>query len=249
MTNSPRLALAGLLAMAKVLAATPGEAEDAVLVSSTFDRYVAGSVITEDQTLTLPSGTDAVLLFRSGDIVRLKGPFEGRLDQVKPTGAPGGTEGLVQALRGKGVEVAVIGATRGFTIPSAHVAMTGSFVNVDVGNSAIYCLGPNDTLWLSSSSANGGIVRLRHGRSVRELAWPKGAPRIPWPADVLIEDGDRFDIVDKAGVVAATMIFHRFDPPASPTAWIATGLLSGCRSQIEPALRELALEIENNAHD
>src|SRR5215469_4343259 len=94
MTNSPKSALAGLLGLAVVLAATPGEAEDAVLVSSTVDRYVPGSVITDDQTLSLPSGTDAVLLFRSGAIVRLKGPFEGRLNQVRPAGAPGGTEGL-----------------------------------------------------------------------------------------------------------------------------------------------------------
>jgi hypothetical protein len=247
MMISSRSTLSVLLGLAVVAAATPGEAEDAVLVSSTVERYVPGSVITDDQTLALPLGTNAVLLFRSGSIVRLKGPFEGRLDSAKPAGAPTGTEGLVQALRGKGVDVSVIGATRGFTLPSARAGITGAPVDVDVRSSAIYCIGPNDTLWLRGSSVTSGIVRLRHGHSLREVAWPKGAARIAWPADVLIEGGDRFDVVDNAGGVVATMIFHRLDPPSSVTAWIAAGLLSGCRSQVEPALRELALEIEKSA--
>jgi hypothetical protein len=60
----------------------------------------------------------------------------------------------------------------------------------------------------------------------------------------LIDAGDRFDIVDTAGKNIATLIFRYFRPPASATAWIAAGLLSGCRSQMGPALRELALEVE-----
>jgi hypothetical protein len=247
MTNLPRSLRTVLLCTAALVTTTPGQAEDAVLVSSTVERYVAGSVITDAQTLALAAGASATLLFRSGGIVQVKGPFEGRLDAVRPAGAPAGAEGLVQALRGQGVEASVIGATRGFTMPSAHAAMTGAPVNVDVRTSAIYCIGPKDTLWLRGSSVTSGTIRLRHGRSVREVAWPEGAGRIAWPADVPVEDGDRFEVVDSAGAVAATMIFHRFDPPSSSTAWIAAGLLSGCRSQVEPALRELALEIEKNA--
>jgi hypothetical protein len=247
MTNLPRSVLATLLCGVALVAATPGAAEDAVLVSSTVERYVPGSVITDGQTLALAAGARATVLFRSGGVMQVKGPFEGRLDAVRPAGAPGGVEGLVQALRGQGVDASVIGATRGFTTPSAHAAMTGAPVNVDVRNSAIYCVGPNDTLWLRGAAVSSGTIRLRHGRSVREVAWPEGVGRIAWPADVLVEDSDRFEVIDKAGAVAATMIFHRLDPPSSSTAWIAASLLSGCRSQVEPALRELAAEIEKNA--
>jgi hypothetical protein len=247
MTSLPRSLLAALLCTTALIAAAPGQAEDAVLVSSTVERYVPGSVITDDQTLALAAGARATLLFRSGGIIQVKGPFEGRLDALRPPGALGGAEGLVQALRGQGVEASVAGATRGFTMPSARAAMTGAPVNVDVRNSAIYCIGPNDTLWLRASSDASGTIRLRRGRSIREVAWPEGAGRIAWPADVPVEDGDRFEVVDGTDAVAATMIFHRFDPPSSSTAWIAAGLLSGCRTQVEPALRELALEIEKNA--
>lgn len=249
MTKVTRSMLSLLLCATALVAATPGEAEDAVLVSSTVERYVQGSVISDSQTLALSAGASATLLFRSGEIVRLKGPFEGRLDAVRPEAAPGGAEGLVQALRGQGVEATVIGATRGFMAPSAHAAMTGAAVNIDVRSSAIYCVGPTDTLWLRSSSAAGGVIRLRRGRSLREVAWPEGAARVEWPSDLMVEDGDRFEAIDDKGGVAATMIFHRLDPQSSTTAWIAASLLSGCRSQAEPALRELARDIEKSAGD
>ncbi len=247
MTKATRSMLSLLLCATALVGATPpGQAEDAVLVSSTVERYVSGSVISESQTLALSAGASATLLFRSGDIVRLKGPFEGRLDAIRPAAAPGGAEGLVQALRGQGVDATVIGATRGFTAPSAHAAMAGMPVNVDIRRSAIYCLGPKDTLWLRSSSVVGGVIRLRRGKSLREVAWPEGAARVEWPSDVMVEDGDRFEVVDDKGAVAATVIFHRFDPPSSANAWIAASLLSGCRNQAEPALRELAREIEKS---
>jgi len=247
MTKATRSMLSLLLCATALVAATPGEAEDAVLVSSTVERYVPGSVISDSQTLALPTGASATLLFRSGDIVRLKGPFEGRLDAVRPEAAPSGAEGLVQALRGQGVEASVIGATRGFTAPSARTAMAGAPVNVDVRSSAIYCVGPTDTLWLRSSSVAGGVIRLRRGKSLREVAWPEGAGRVEWPSDIMVEDGDRFEVVDNKGAAVATMIFHRLDPSSSANAWIAASLLSGCRSQAEPALRELARELEKSA--
>jgi hypothetical protein len=247
MINVTRSAAVALLLGLATLAAAPAEAEDAVLVSSTVAGYIPGSVITDDQILSLPADASAILLFRSGSIMRLKGPFEGKLQTARPAGAPSGTEGLVQALRGQGATVSVIGATRGFTVQTARTAMADGLVNIDVQSSAIYCVGANDTLWLRGYSGAGATIQLRRGHSLREVAWPKGAARIPWPADVLIDDGDRFDIVDNAGKIAATMIFHRFQPPSSATAWIAAGLLSGCRSQMGPALRELAVEIEKSA--
>ena len=90
------------------------------------------------------------------------------------------------------------------------------------------------------------MIKLRRGRSQREVAWPEGAARVEWPSDVHVEDGDRFEARRGTDATAATMIFHRLEPQPSEAAWIAASLLSGCRSQAEPALRELAREIEKN---
>jgi len=236
-----------MVSMVGMMAVSPARAEDAVLVASTVDRYVPGTVIAEGQILDVPAGASATLLFRSGHLLRLKGPFEGSLREVQPADAPGGVEGLVEALRRQGVDATVVGATRGLAPPpSARSAMKGQPVLADIRRSAIYCLGAGDTLWLHGR-ADTGLLRLRRGHSVREMAWPAGVTRVAWPDDLLIEDGDRFDVVDEHGAALATMIFHRLDPAPSALAWIAAGLLSGCRSQIEPALRELVAAVEKNS--
>jgi hypothetical protein len=71
-TRSATVAL--LVGLAASLAAPLVETEDAVLVSSSIARYVPGTVITDDQILSLPADGTAILLFRSGSILRLKGP-------------------------------------------------------------------------------------------------------------------------------------------------------------------------------
>jgi hypothetical protein len=243
MTVLRRMALA--LAAAAVCGAAFARAEEAVLVSSTVPGYASGSVLSDGQILDLPAGASATLLFRSGAVVRLRGPYEGRFDAAKPGAAPEGAEGLVQALRGQGVDATVVGATRGFIAPAARASMSGGSVTVEVKTSAIYCVGSKDTLWLHNAAQGWRTIKLRRGKSVREVAWPEGAERIEWPTDLGVEDGDRFEILDPAGAVAATLIFHRMAPTPSATAWIAAGLLSGCRTQAEPALQELAREIES----
>jgi hypothetical protein len=247
MTAIRRTALGAAIVAAAFATAISARGEEAVLVSSSVAAYAPGSVLSDGQILDLPAGASATLLFRSGAVVRLRGPFEGRFDAAKPGAAPEGAEGLVQALRGQGVDATVLGATRGFTALAARASMSGANVNVEVKTSAIYCVGPNDTLWLHSSTQGWRTIKLRRSRSVREVAWPEGAERVEWPTELRVEDGDRFEILDPEGAVAATLIFHRMAPMPSATAWIATGLLSGCRTQAEPALRELTREIESGS--
>jgi hypothetical protein len=227
-------------ALALVVAAGVAHAEDAVLISSTAADLVPGAIITEDQTLSLPAQTDITVLFRSGSLVRLKGPFAGTLAAAHQTpGAPqSGASGLVQALRAQGIDASVVGASR--NISSKDGALNGDRVIVDLGRSAIYCIDDSDTVWLRRSAEIPGNVRLRRGESVRELAWPEGAAQIAWPSEVKIEDSDRFEALDGTGAPRATLIFRRLKRPASATAWIAQTALLGCRDQAEPALRELA---------
>jgi hypothetical protein len=64
--------------------------------------------------------------------------------------------------------------------------------------------------------------------------------RIPWPDDVPIEDDDRFEfIVNGAAKVTATFRVME-NRPASDAAWVAEGILRGCRDQFDAALEQLA---------
>jgi hypothetical protein len=241
------LPIAGVLALALGMAPVgTARAEDAVVITSTVPGQVPGLIVTDTQIFSLPAGGSATLLLRSGQMVRIKGPFEGKLVAPKSTGAESGAAGLIAALRGQGIDASVIGASRGTASPTRR-ATEGEGVAVDPEHSAIYCVGPTDTVWLKRPATLKGAVRLRRAQSTREVSWPNGAPKIEWPADLTIEDGDQFEALNSAGVPVTTMIFRRSGAASSEPAWIAEHLLLGCRQQAEPALRELAREISGTA--
>src|SRR3954466_9113079 len=85
---SSLLGLVGRLAAttAIALAASSAMADDAVLLASTVPGYVPGMVVSSKDRLSVPDGASATLLFQSGEMLRLSGPYEGTLgqQQVKP---------------------------------------------------------------------------------------------------------------------------------------------------------------------
>src|SRR5262249_16759793 len=100
------------VAAAALLGSGPAMAEDAVLLASTAPGYAPGMVVGASARLSLPEGASATLLFRSGQMLQLRGPFEGSLE---PAGAAGGGNSvarLVEVFRLQGVDATVIGGTR-----------------------------------------------------------------------------------------------------------------------------------------
>jgi hypothetical protein len=230
---SGRLLCAGV---ALLLSAAAGWAEDAVVVSSTAPGQRPGDVISDGKAFTLPPGASATLLFRSGQMLKLRGPYSASLS------LPDSEDSLARfasALRIKGVDAAVVGGTREIA-PSARIAMSGQDILIDPRRSATYCVGPSDTLWLRRP-LEGAELGLRRKQTFRTVSWPMAAPKIEWPGDVTIEDGDIFDLVDVGGKVMAAITFRRLDkPPRAETAWIAQTVLMGCGQQARLALNEVA---------
>jgi hypothetical protein len=62
-----------------ILGFASAHAEDAVLVESTVKEYSPGLVIAEGTPLNIPANETAVLLFRTGAMVRINGPFKNPL--------------------------------------------------------------------------------------------------------------------------------------------------------------------------
>ena len=233
-------ALFAALMLSPTTRAGTAASEDAVLLSSTAPGYVLGMVITASDRLALPEGASATLLFRSGQMLRIRGPFEGALSAAQ--GRPGETApSPAKALQMRGVDAAVIGGTR--ALSAARPRTTPGDVPIDPWRSGTYCLKSGDSVWISRPAEEGGSYGLRHRGNTRALQWPAGAPRIPWPDEVPIEDGDRFEFVVD-GIPRATATFRIMeDRPASEAAWVAEGILRGCRDQFDSALGQLGKEV------
>ena len=103
-----------------VSTAVPAQAQEAVLLTSTVPGYVPGMLVGTGERLVLPDGASATLLFRSGEVLRLHGPFDGPLALPSNGGSGGAVAALASAFRLQGVDATVIGGTR--ARPPSHTA-------------------------------------------------------------------------------------------------------------------------------
>src|SRR5690242_11688091 len=180
-------------------------AEDAVLLTSTVPGYTPGMVVAAADRLSVPEGATATLLFQSGEVLRLRGPFDGTLAQQQPASGSGSAALFADMFRLHGVDATVIGGTRATGM--ARSAPTMDEVQIDPGRSGTYCVEPATSVWITRPSGGAGVYALRRKGSSRTLAWPPGAQRMEWPADVPIEDGSQFEIAT-GGTARATVTFR-----------------------------------------
>jgi hypothetical protein len=223
-----------------VTAVTRAQSQEAVLLTSTVPGYVPGMLVGTGERLVLPEGAGATLLFRSGEVLRLHGPFDGPLT-LSTTDHGGAVAALASAFRLQGVDATVIGGTRTTTVPHRQEGLDE--VVVDPQRSGTYCVQPSASVWIMRPTDDAARYALRRKGTMRTLAWPGDAERIEWPDGLPIEDGDRYEmLVD--GVARAVMTFRTLDDQVTSTAQrIATGMLRGCGRQFDGSLRRFARSV------
>jgi hypothetical protein len=209
-------------------------AEDAIVLTSTAPAYVPGAVVADAQPLRVPERTSLTLLFRSGEMLRVRGPIDKSLAQVRDANRATSLQSLAAALRVSGVDAAVIGGAR-----TAGKQQSGdNDVMVALEQTATYCLGPTATLWLTRIKTGPQLVGFQRAGTLREVRFPDAADRIEWPADVLIEDGDRITFVTNGGTPQGTASFRKIESK-SDLEWLAQLGLLGCASQFQSTRRDL----------
>ena len=171
-------ALIAALALSPMLRAGAAASEDAVLLSSTAPGYVPGMVITAGDRLTLPDGASATLLFRSGQMLRIRGPFEGALSAAE--GRSGETApGLARALQMQGVDAAVIGGTRAASAAPPRVAPDD--VRIDPQRSGTYCLKSGDSVWIGRPADGAAATPCAEGATRGRCDGPPTPRAFPGP--------------------------------------------------------------------
>lgn len=231
---------AALLAATAAVSLVLGRAfaEDAVLLTSTVPGYVPGMVVSATDRLSVPEGASATLLFQSGEMMRLGGPFEGTLGQQQLKAGGNSVAMLADLFRLHGVDATMIGGTR-----STSVARSGPSIDdvlIDAGRSGTYCVEPSTSIWITRPPGEPRMYAVRRKGSTRTLGWPPGAERVEWPADVPIEDGSQFEVATD-GAARATVTFRAMPSSVGPgPATVATGILLGCREQFSDELRRVS---------
>jgi hypothetical protein len=208
-------------------------ADDAVVLASTAPGYSPGAVVADTQSLRVPERASLTLLFRSGEMLRVRGPLDKSLAQIRDGSRATSLQALAAALRVNGVDAAVIGGAR----TAGRQQSDDSDVMVALEQTATYCLAPNATLWLTRAKTGPQLVGFQRAGMLREVRFPDAADRIEWPADVLIEDGDRVTFVTD-GATQGTAAFRKIDS-RSDLEWLAQLGLLGCESQFQSTRHEM----------
>lgn len=238
MPVTPRL-FAAVLALPLCLGIA--RAEDAVLLSSTAPGYAAGMVVLETDRLSVPEGASLTLLFQSGEVLRLGGPFNGTIQPPASAGATTSVARLADLFKAQGTDASVIGGTR--SVRNRGREADPDDVLVDPRRSGTYCIGPSTSVWIARPDQERPAVALRRKGSSRTLAWPADATRVEWPGDVPLDDGSQFEL-ETGGQSRATVTFRTMPPDsAGGSSRLASGIMLGCQDQFEPELRKLALSV------
>lgn len=214
-------------------------ADDAVVLASTPPGPAPGTIVADGQVLRLPERASLTLLFRSGEMLRLRGPLDASLAALRGAGREKSPHAMASGLRASGVDAAVIGGTRSLS-SSLRQRIDTDDIEVSLEQTATYCLGPSNTLWLKRAATGAQIVGLSRAETLRQVRFPELAERIEWPADVMIEDGDRITFLSSDGTVYGTAAFRRIEAGAgAELSWLAQAGLLGCAGQFEAMRRDL----------
>jgi hypothetical protein len=204
----------------------------AVVLASTAPGYAMGQILAASD-VAVPDGASTIFLLPSGQLISIKGPYSGLLQDQQPTSRQ---QGLVQLLA-PGQDRSRLGGSR-----SIEEGPAVDRLELDPAQDGIFCITPHTEVMLARptdpsfdrinmrSPASGAVVKLHWANAAEQLTWPPGLPLKPGTVQVSS---------DRTG--AEHRLEFRAWPISGPsdTARIAGLALAGCRPQATVALDQL----------
>ncbi|WP_157961913.1 hypothetical protein [Acuticoccus kandeliae] len=166
--------------------AAPAAAADAVVLDGAAKEagLAPGSVLAAGDAVRLAEGERLQILFQSGEIVTIEGPFEGAIGAGDGQ-ATGLVDTVAALILGHSGTSDVVGASR--KAAGGAFAPQADILAVNVDSSGVRCIGDRLILWRSDTDAAAEITaRSAHGRA-GPLEWASGEAMLPLPDDLAQE--------------------------------------------------------------
>lgn len=227
-----RLVVTSCLVLGLLLPAS-GLADQLVIVASTVEDLPRGTMVDGSAELTLPEGSSLTLVSKSGELMKLEGPFQG----IPSSGDPGeGDAGLLFALE------QLLENRKAEETPGVFRAAPGGDQPagpwwIDTSRSGHYCVHPAHppVLWRPRPAAAEGIeIRQLRGGGAGEAQWAAGEATASWPEKLKVEDGGAY-VLQKGRSPRRQIIVHVLGEEAGEDELQQlVGLVSqGCMQQAE----------------
>jgi hypothetical protein len=234
-----RLAQALLALMVLGGWATPGRANDLVVIASSDPTVKTGVIVDGRRSMDVAADASVILVSASGKTIKLAGPYSGVPDASSPAGDGRLVESLSRLIAKDTDPSKKLAAFRGGAkqAPAERPDIWG----IDIGRAGTYCLRPDQKAMLWWDAARSGAVvsvsSAGDPSSGVRIRWPSGKRHASWPEALALSDHAvyviRFRSTD-AGDELIMLLMPELETDAHRAAWMAE---HGCSQQ---ALRVLA---------
>ncbi len=227
------LALLGLV-LGAVLSTTPAQGEGVVL-SSTAPGMVIGRVLADDDVVHLPDDTITTVLMVTGQVVKVTGPFDGKL-------AAAGAPPVNVTLLGDwtGIDLSTLGGTRGDRLPAVAGPAADAPIAVDATRPGNWCLTGGIPVRLLPPSGPGRLdLQDAATGAAAALGWPPAVGMQPWPAAIPLGDGTTVMARWNQGPPFPLRFHHLGNSDGPPLTLLLRWALAGCHGQADPILAAL----------
>jgi len=213
---------------------------DGVVVSSTAPGFAAGRVVADDETLHLPADSVTVLLRSTGQVMTLRGPFDGTTTAAPPQSDIRQAGGLEDWQR---PDLSALGGARGELLPSLTAPVEAEPVVVDAAISGRWCIDADAPPRIAAPQGP-RLLYLEEDGAQATLAWPPASGDQPWPNGLPLRDGSRVVARWSDSGPPQTLEFHVVASPANNmAARLVAWAQAGCQRQADAQLNVLGARL------
>lgn len=238
--------IAALVVISQLPAALAGPSFVIIEVSGSAVPLAPGQMIGADKDVSLPKDGEIVLLGSDGKIVRVKGPFSGKITsaaRASANAADGAKAGRLEKIANMISEHRALTETLGTSrsSPLKGAAESGDPWMVRLGRSGARCVRPDAAMfWRTNVSSDARLSIIGAQVAVKNKPWPAGQHQMPVPKEML-RDQELYTVLINNRQVDMT-IFVLPDSarnPAQIAAWMAGKV---CDKQAILYLKSLSTE-------
>jgi hypothetical protein len=168
--------------------AAPALADMIVVAASGPASLQPGDRLAGGSTLKLPDGAKVTVLFQSGEMKRIDGPFDGKLDAAPPVERPfSGWDAVRKFLGAAGQKSEVLGASR--NADGGMPEQPGIWL-ISIDSSGERCTRRDELSFWRRDTGGPLTVTLRNEAArVTDLTWPAGSHTFTAPASFPVVEG------------------------------------------------------------
>ncbi len=186
-------------------------AAELVVVASTAPGFKVGAVVNGSNPIRLAQGSEVTFISSAGQPVKLVGPYEGVPDAPSGAGDPSLVDALSDVIRSVPQNTASAGVMR------ASMFATKDPWVIDVSQAGNHCVALDKPPMLWRAITIGPVIAsLKSGDQEAEVAWTGGSHTAPWPAELPLRDGQRYELHFIASKKTQKLTLHRV-PDDLPT--------------------------------